>query len=92
MLHGTSFTPPEFLLLSRKKDFCIHVTWFFHCKIGGEDGGFLHELLFDALIDDKQSMVEALIESNQLNLAEFKKTKLEDLYEKVKTFAVVKLI
>mgnify|MGYP001796079340 CR=1 FL=1 len=36
-------------------------------------------------------MVEALIESNQLNLEEFKKTKLKDLYGKVRTFVVVKL-
>ena len=91
MLLGTLYTAPELLLLSKNMYFCIHITWFFYCKIGGQDVAFLHELLFDALIDDKQGMVEALIEINQLNLEELKKTKLEDLYDKVKTSVVLKL-
>mgnify|MGYP001804074345 FL=1 len=49
-----------------------------------QDGDFLHELMFDALLDDKQGMVEALIDSNQLNLDEFvTRDRLKDLYDKV---------
>ena len=45
-----------------------------------QDGDFLHELMIDALLDDKQGMVEALIDSNQLNLDEFvTRDRLKDL-------------
>ena len=40
--------------------------------------------MFDALLDDKQGMVEALIDSNQLNLDEFvTRDRLKDLYDMV---------
>ena len=83
--------PKNSCCLARRCVFAFILHDFVYYKIGGQDVAFLHELLFDALIDDKQGMVEALIESNQINLEEFKKTELRDLYGKVKTFVVVKL-